>query len=85
MSEYTFGLRGAALTRDLLRPKNRAKLRKIEEEKGVSWTSYEGPEKRLRSWFSGPNKGEPFDRWLAADVLSLMVAAGLDTKDSEEG
>lgn len=79
MSEYTFGLRGATETRDLCRPKNRAKIRRIETLHGVTWTSYEGPEKRLRSWFSGPNKGEPFDRSLAADVLASMVAAGLDS------
>lgn len=83
MGEFMFGVRDAEETKRLSKPSNLRKIRKIEKEYAVSWTAYEGPEKRLRSWFSGPNRGEPFDRQLAASVFAAMVEAGLDKNEND--
>ena len=32
---------------------------------------------RQRHWFAGPNRGEPFDRALAAQVMAALTRAGL--------
>jgi len=73
MSEHMFGLYRGHLT---------ARLVKRVETKFpmVSVTNYTEPRGEKRGWFSGPNRGNPFDRAMAAEVMtySRSIATGRD-------
>jgi hypothetical protein len=67
MSEYLFGLHRGHLT---------AKADKIAREHGANHVNYTEPRGEKRGWYSGPNRGEPFDGDLSRRVLEAVDAAG---------
>lgn len=67
MSEYFFGLHRGHLT---------SKADQIARRHGADHTNYTEPNGEKRGWFSGPNRGEPFDRQLARAVIADIEEAG---------
>jgi hypothetical protein len=67
MSEFQFGLHSGHLV---------AKAQRIAARHGADHVNYTEPSGRKRGWFAGPNRGSPFDGWLARDVLAEIEAAG---------
>jgi hypothetical protein len=73
MSEHHFGLYRGHLTQRLVAA--------VEKKfPGVSVTNYTEPRGEKRGWFSGPNRGSPFDDRMAAEVLAYArsIARGAD-------
>lgn len=69
MSEYYFGLgRGRLDTAEV------ARREAIAERHGCTFVHTQLPGEGWRSWYAGPNRGEPFDRQLAADVLGEVCS-----------
>lgn len=64
MSEYFFGLYRGHLSRRLIAAVER-------EFPEVSVVNYTEPRGEKRGWFTGPNRGAPFDGALARNVLSF--------------
>jgi hypothetical protein len=72
VSEFNFGL-----GRGRLSAKDRRRVDAIAEKHGASFTNPRLPGDGDRYWFSGPNRGEPFDGQLARRVLAAVDAAGI--------
>lgn len=52
--------------------------RDIAERHGCVLVNYTDPGTgEKRSWFSGPNRGYPFDRWLSVAVRVDLVQEGI--------
>lgn len=68
MSEHMFGLYRGHLS---------ARLVKQIETKfpEVSVTNYTEPRGEKRGWFSGPNRGSPFDGTMAREVMEYARSA----------
>lgn len=49
----------------------------IAKEHGVDFVTVHLPGEGPRGWFSGPNRGQPFDDRLAREVREDLEAAGL--------
>ena len=64
---YHFGLHSGHLTSEADR---------IARRHGATHVNYTEPNGERRGWHSGPNRGEPFDSDLAAEVLAAVDAAG---------
>lgn len=73
MSEYMFGLYRGHLSARL--------VRQVEKRfPEVSVNNYTEPRGERCGWFSGPNRGNPFDQALASEVMAYVrsVATGKD-------
>jgi hypothetical protein len=73
MSEHHFGLYRGHLSARL--------IQRIEKKfPEVSVVNYTEPRGEKRGWFSGPNRGSPFDRAMSSEVLSYArsIARGKD-------
>ena len=65
MNTYLFGCKAGKLTAaDVKRHEAAA------AKHDVDFYYYNAPGEGWKSWFAGPNMGEPFDRCLAADVIA---------------
>lgn len=72
MSEFCFLVgRGEVPTKDL------RKIRKVEKALGVNFHNPKLPGSGFRYWFSGPNRGFPFDRALTEEVREALQHAGV--------
>ena len=68
MSEYMFGV-----TRRKVSAREYAKRDQIcHEEGGYGYTQINRPGNGWLGWYSGPNRGEPFNRNLAARVEAAV-------------
>lgn len=67
MGEYFFGLHNGHL---------KAVAGKIAKKHGATHVNFTEPTGRKRGWFSGPNRGEPFDSRLASAVMADIDKAG---------
>lgn len=77
MSEYFFGLGPGHLSED---------ARRIAKLHGADLVNYNDPGTGARRhWFTGPNRGEPFDRQLAAEVSGALEKAGVNQEDTAHG
>jgi len=59
---------------------SRANARKIEsiaKRHACAFVEYVDPGSKYQNWFSGPNRGAPFDDTMARAVMSDLRAAGL--------
>jgi hypothetical protein len=71
MSEFLFGT-----TRERLTKRERTLRDRIcVQEGGYGFTQIQEPTGDWLGWYAAPNKGEPFDRQLAARVLARVEAA----------
>ena len=70
MSEYFFGLGNGKVLQHERDRIERAIVR--ADLDGVGLVCINDPGPGWRYWFTGPNRGEPFDRRLAADVLAAV-------------
>lgn len=64
---YFFGLHDGHL---------RAAADKIAKKHGAEHINFTEPTGHERGWFSGPNRGEPFDSRLASAVMADIDKAG---------
>lgn len=76
MAEYTFGV---SRRYDRPTPAREAQRRDriCRREGGYGWTEIDSGHRGTGpwlGWYSGPNRGEPFDRQLAARVLTAVGA-----------
>jgi hypothetical protein len=64
---YLFGCKAGKLTADAVKRHEAAAVKH-----DVDFYHAAMPGEGWKSWFAGPNLGEPFDRHLAADVMSEL-------------
>lgn len=77
MGEYIFGVGDGRLAEKTAKAAGR-----IARRHGCWLVRYtEGDGSSPRYWFSGPNRGEPFDRDMAAAVKRDLIAAGVAGDD----
>ncbi len=57
--------------------KDLRKIQKIEEALRVDFHNPQLPGSGYRYWFSGPNRGFPFDRALTEEVRQALQQAGV--------
>lgn len=67
MSEFMFGVRRGTLTKE-----ERAVRYRAARKHGCGFIYVKLPGTGFQSWFAGPNRGNPFDRDLAAAVLGEL-------------
>lgn len=72
MSEFCF-----LVGRGEVPAKTVKKIRAIEKECRVDFHNPKLPGQGYRYWFSGPNRGNPFDRALADEVREALERAGI--------
>jgi len=80
MSEHCFGLYRGHLSAGL--------VKRVEAKfPHVSVVNFTEPRGDKRGWFSGPNRGDPFDRDMAERVLAYArsIAKGRDHETLGEG
>jgi hypothetical protein len=74
MSEYLFGVGSGQIS-----DREAKRVEKIASKHGATFVRWCGPEClcgrncggcNYRFWFAGPNRGKPFDEWMADDVLA---------------
>ena len=70
MSEHMFGVTREKITQREYDRRNRICI----EEGGHGYTEIHDPGQGWLGWFSGPNRGEPFDRQLERRVLDRVEA-----------
>ena len=68
MSEYMFGVTQTRVTA----AEGKYLDRVCEDEGGTGFTTYSQPGTASRGWFTGPNRGEPFDRNLSHRVCERV-------------
>lgn len=71
MSEFHFGVGTGRVSRSLY-----CRIARIAEKCGADFVNPSLPE-GPRYWFSGPNRGEPFDRALSHEVYAALEAEGI--------
>ena len=64
MIEYLFGVGNGDVS-----DREKSRVNRIAQKHGAAFVRYRGPEGHGRYWFSGPNRGEPFDSKMAQAVL----------------
>lgn len=74
MSEYVFGVSRRKPTE-----MQRLEIEIIVSYHGVTFVEYDDPSEGYKSWFTGPNRGEPFDSQLAKAVYADLKESGLDS------
>ena len=72
MSEYMFGISHTKPTRVQAK-----KIERIARQHGCWWQELREPGRGYQSWFSGPNRGCPFDGAMAEEVYDHLDRAGL--------
>lgn len=73
MGEYFFGLGRGRVKASVER-----RVDRIAKKHGARFVAVKLPGEGPRFWFSGPNRGEPFDRALALEVLAAVAAEGIE-------
>jgi len=70
MAEYCFG----ANARDGRTPgRERDRRNRIAKRHGCTWVEiFDQGTGQWKSWFTGPNRGDPFDRQMAARVMAEL-------------
>jgi hypothetical protein len=64
--------------RGRLSPAARRRIASVARRHGCAFTNVELPGEGWRYWFSGPNRGDPFDRAIAIAVREDLASAGID-------
>jgi hypothetical protein len=77
MSVFTFGVRD---DHGRLSGRQRDVRERVARELGIEWTEFQTPGGTHKSYFSGPNKGHPFDADLQRDATRLV-----DLYETQEG
>lgn len=72
MSEYMFGTSRVKPSR-----KDAKTMAKVAKKHGCDFTEVVLPGTGYQHWFSGPNRGHPFDQALSKGVYSDLEALGI--------
>jgi hypothetical protein len=75
MSVFLFGSGSGEVSDELLEEVETVLVEAGEEE--CSLVRYNDPASGPRYWFSGPNRGAPFDERMARRVFAALEAAGI--------
>lgn len=73
MGEYSFGISHTKPTRNIARV-----MRKIAERHSAYFIEATLPGTGYQRWFSGPNRGAPFDQAMKDAVIDDLIKAGID-------